>query len=65
FAFFSFYTSGWMRSTFFVALDIIICRAPSKPPTFPSTAWGCRPKTLHFCCWHAFIVTIDKLVDFL
>ena len=19
--------------------------APSKPPTFPSTAWGCRPKT--------------------
>ena len=22
--------------------------SPSKPPTFPSTAWGCRPKTPRF-----------------
>ena len=29
--------------------------SPSKPPTFPSTAWGCRPKTLRFFSHSAFL----------
>ena len=29
-------------------------RGLSKPPAFPGTAWGCRPKTLHFFSHSAF-----------
>ena len=29
-------------------------RGLSKPPAFPSTAWGCRPKTLRFFLHSAF-----------
>ena len=33
--------------------------SPSRPPTFPSTAWGCRPKTLRSAVRYAHCLTTE------